>query len=554
MKEASHSDNVYARRITDGEVIHISVVERKDTGRGPGYYCLGCDRRLQAVLTVIDNRMNFFRHDAEAVKGKPKCTYSDETYRHKLAKDLLQLAKRIKVPNLYKYSLDKENPRKYLIKESHYVEAAVVLNEHYIYENEAGEIACSRNKEIETTKSLFMKPDVLFLDSDGKPILIIELVATNKPNKEKLIKLKRLGIDAVQVRIPKESPQAIELAFKHTDNTFWLYNYEEDNARDIPFSNTHSEGISQLDINQRAFFEENYFCRSTQIGNLIRQINRLLESKHYKETISGFRSEIQRVEENTASHRGRLDGLRGKFSERGIEQHSERREKLTEKQREFQVYSRDLERRYYAKARELELEESLLEQGIAEIELQGKELNSRGTSARKSIEEEEDAIDRIRRQSEELPGIYRDIQADFERRTEQATIEAESVEGLSRRVQSAIESEPKTLGPKENELEREIEAESGRIEAESGRIEAEISKVDREIKQLESKARTIEGTFSRQYPTNREEYIRRIEDGSYQRSKWFNTEHAKLREFTDAIEVYRTLNEELTILETKNRN
>lgn len=465
MTEPNHEENVYALRAYDEKTIHISEVLRKDTGRGPGYFCLGCKRRLQAVLSDIENRKKFFRHDAKAVKGQPKCTYSDETYRHKLSKEIIQLLGKVKVPNLYKYFLDGQTPRKYLIQESTFIEASKILIENYLYEDKNGKINYSREIDTENGNYLFIKPDVIFLDSNGNPILIIELVATYKPKNDKLVKLKRLGINAIQIKIPKDSPESIQNAFTQTTNTVWIYNEQEESFT-LPVSGAHSEGISEFDGIQRSFFEENFTCRQAQIRNLIRGIERLLESKHYTNTVKDLRSEIQRVERNTETLRERLDGLREKFSERGIEQYSERRKELTKKQREFQFYSSDLERRYITKVRELETEEGILEQDIGEIEFQKNELNTRGTSTRRIIREEENALDRIRQQIEELPGIYGDIQSDLERRTEQAKIEAESVEDLSRRLQSAVESERESLGPKENELEREIEAESGRIDAE----------------------------------------------------------------------------------------
>ena len=44
-----------------------------------------------------------FAYDPKDAENKGKCSFSDETYRHQLAKDSLQYIKQIKVPALYKY-------------------------------------------------------------------------------------------------------------------------------------------------------------------------------------------------------------------------------------------------------------------------------------------------------------------------------------------------------------------------------------------------------------------------------------------------------------------
>ena len=45
-----------------------------------------------------------FAYDPKDAENKGKCSFSDETYRHQLAKDSLQYIKQITVPALYKYS------------------------------------------------------------------------------------------------------------------------------------------------------------------------------------------------------------------------------------------------------------------------------------------------------------------------------------------------------------------------------------------------------------------------------------------------------------------
>lgn len=96
MPDYNEENNVYANNVK-GKVIHISEA---CSGR-KGYFCLGCERELQAIISKIENRISYVRHDLKAVKNQKKCTYSDETYRHKLAKEILQRIKKIKVPVVY---------------------------------------------------------------------------------------------------------------------------------------------------------------------------------------------------------------------------------------------------------------------------------------------------------------------------------------------------------------------------------------------------------------------------------------------------------------------
>ena len=183
MEENRHENNVYAFDIKNIPK-HISEVE---SGK-KGYYCMGCGREMQAKKGGI--LTHHFAHDPKDILKKGKCIYSDETYRHKLAKEILQRIKQIKVPNLYKYpSLGIEGkPNK--LREAWTVVASTVKNELTFYEDENGTICYGRDIVFEgTEKFLLIKPDVTFFDKDENPILLIEIVATHKIDKNKLIKI-----------------------------------------------------------------------------------------------------------------------------------------------------------------------------------------------------------------------------------------------------------------------------------------------------------------------------------------------------------------------------
>ena len=91
-----HDNNVYAHDLQN-RVKHISEVA---SGK-KGYHCMGCTREMQAKKG--EKYAHHFAHDPKDVENKGKCSFSDETYRHQLAKDALQYIKQIKVPALYKY-------------------------------------------------------------------------------------------------------------------------------------------------------------------------------------------------------------------------------------------------------------------------------------------------------------------------------------------------------------------------------------------------------------------------------------------------------------------
>ncbi len=191
--------NVYALNVK-GEDIHISDAH---SGR-QGYFCRGCLREMQAVKPAKINYVHYFRHDAKAVAGQPKCTNSDETYRHKIGKEILQRIKRLKVPDVYKYPPRGHAGLPNLLVKSQFIEAHYVQNELTFYENEFSEICFGNDKNVSIDERyLTVRPDLTFFNHKDEPILFIEIIATHGIKPDKLAKLKRLGIDTVQVIIGK---------------------------------------------------------------------------------------------------------------------------------------------------------------------------------------------------------------------------------------------------------------------------------------------------------------------------------------------------------------
>ena len=219
----SKEQNEYAKNVK-GEPIFILEAE---SGR-KGYLCIGCGEEMEAVRKIKNiHHKSYFRHCAKDVEIERKCTFSNQDYRHRLAIDILQRTKRIKVPNLYKYAPD--GSQAILLEETQFIEAHSVRAELTFYEDDEAKVHWGKNPETDN-KNLLIRPDVTFFDIHGKPILLIEIVVSHKLDDEKKAKIKRLGIDTIQITIPKDSPENIANNFLVTKNTKWVFNHVEQNT------------------------------------------------------------------------------------------------------------------------------------------------------------------------------------------------------------------------------------------------------------------------------------------------------------------------------------
>lgn len=477
MESKYDDNNVYARNVKE-DVIHVSDAE---SGR-KGYFCLGCDHELEAVISKLQNRISYFRHVPLNVKIERKCVYSDETHRHKIAKRLLLELKYIKVPPVYKYAPKGSDGLGMFIKDSVLVEASSALPEQTFYEDENGNIKWGSNPEIDE-RYLLIKPDVTFFDEQGEPLLFIELEATNKISPEKKAKLNKLGINTVRVKVPKDSPASIEESFRNTNRTLWVYNYDEERTEYVYVPSEDSEGLSQIDEQQRLLFEESAKCRSAEIRSLIRSIERCLESKSYFTTERELREELSRVEGNTEEHQAKLDNLRREYEARVLKaiepqvlEFNTKYKQFKQEEREFEVESADLERRYFKKIGEIGNEQASINR-ITEGEIQdsnGGESyfeRSRGQISRLTEElrleigREELQIKSIEREETGLPERYSQLREStiygFESYQEYESGEMENLEREQTELPEKFEREEANLPIefrfKEEELRREFE-------------------------------------------------------------------------------------------------
>lgn len=360
------------------------------------------------------------------------------------------------------------------------IEAHRVDREVTIFEDEEGNIHYGNNDKVDE-RFLWIRPDAIFYDKDDKPILLLEFVVTHKPDITKLNKLQRLGINTVQIIVPKRPESELEKEISKPSKVKWTYNEIESNTEYIPVPQSNTEGLPSIDEEQRQLFEESFSCRSVQIGNLIRTINRCLESQSYRRTEQLFEQEIQRIEKATREHQSRLDEIQGSIESEIYSELGNRREELERGEEEFQKYYSDLEKRYFAKRDELEQEQEYTNGDIKfRYEVGRTEVDIRKEFARKEkeigdgydFEEGVISIDeeRIRNEIIGISGDEEKIRAIIE---ENRTFE-ESYSGIEGSIRTEFEvlekSEQENFEQLRNELESKIKS-FGELKAE---IEAGI--------------------------------------------------------------------------------
>lgn len=459
----NEQDNDWANNL-EGTPIHISQAE----SGAKGYYCLGCDKEMQAVKRKITHYQSYFRHHVKDVdNSKVECVHASREYREKLAFFYFMRTKQITVPAVYKYPPKGVDGQPYLVQEKQTITAHRVDKEVTIFEDEEGNIHWN-NKEKVDDRFLWIRPDAVFYDKDDKPILLLEFVVTHKPDRDKLNKLQRLGINTVQIIVPKLSETELEKEICKPSKVKWTYNEIESNTEYVPVSKGNSEGVPSIDDIQKKLFEESYTCRAVQIGNLIRTINRCLESQSYRGTEQLFEQEIQRIEKATREHQSRLDEIQEGIENEIYSELGNRREEVDKGKEEFRKYCSGLEKRYNTKKNEIRAEEEHTDREIEfrhnigeskdeinrEFERKTRELEFEETdidATREVFTREEESIIRFieenRAIEESYAGGKESIRAEFKalEKSEQERFE---------QLRNELESKIKTFG----ELKAEIEA------------------------------------------------------------------------------------------------
>lgn len=460
MAKSKETDTDWARTFKQ-EYVHIDSAE---SGRN-NYFCLGCGKEVIAHKQIKNPHwQSYFRHYAKDVnRDLTECVVASKQYRERLAEQILHRLKKLKVPAVLKSPPKGVEGTAMLLQEPQEIIAHTVRAQLSFYEDENGKIKWGKNPDLKD-RYLLIRPDVTFFDAKDNPILFVEFVITHKLDIEKTLKLKRLGIDTVQIIIPKKPEPEIEKTLTSSRAIKWVYNEKETNIEYIQPAEGNSGGIYELDEDQRKLFEESFRCRSNQIGNLIRSIKRCYRSEPYRRTERNFEQEISRVEEATERAESRLADLEegiGREISSGIENRFRVEvETLEREEKKHQDYRRRLEERY----RELESEYYSEKNRLAEEET--------------ALEKEQRDISESIRRGEQPGEAERNLREEF----------AAAEEELNREIKE-VEFEIENLQQKERRFDRDLESEEREVVQSEVRARSQFRKSK---EKLENQTRDIE--------------------------------------------------------------
>ncbi|CAA0154231.1 conserved hypothetical protein [Tenacibaculum maritimum] len=507
MLKEDNKDNDWAKDIK-GNYVYINDVEKGLKG----YYCLGCGGEMLAVKGNM-NKHHFRHHAKDVNRDIRECLIANRQYREKIAKSILNRLKSIKVPRLFKYPPKEVEGSPMLLKEIEIIKAAYTKAELTFYETEEGNIKWGKNPDIDK-RYLLIRPDVVFFDKENNPILFVEFVIAHKVPPEKIVKLHRIGINSVQIIIPKTSEEEIEKTLKSSRKFKWIYNEVEANTNYIPVSKGSSETILSIDEEQRGIFQKSFSCISTEINGLIRVIKKCIQSEQYRGTKQLFESEISRVEKNRKREEQRLEEM-----ERDSREEAYKRNRV-EEERVRSRYRR-LEARYNKKREKLESRRSEIENSFeahhsdyrANENFQRK--IERKESEIKRIEELKDKILREGKLNEER--IRREVQNDFDKKIEREKSEIKRIDGdrdnVEERIGAEIEREIRDIERKIQYLRFQEETVEGSIFEEfREKIEFEEAEIDRFKREEENFEGKVREEFDREVENSPGKLTKRIRD------------------------------------------
>ena len=561
------NESLYAYDLNN-KIIYIGDVLQDNNGLGPGYFCLGCKKQMQAVLPKT-KVAKYFRHHVAKNSPENRCTFSQESHRHFLSKTFLKDLNKIKVPSVYKYP-ELENDPIYQIEEPYFVNAHSVVLEKAVFEDENGKVQLVRKDKIDK-KYLYFIPDAILLNEKNDPILLVEFVATHKPDQEKLMKLKRLGIDAVQVNVPRSSPEDIKNNLLISKNTKWLFNYEEQRTDYLQISKKDSRRVYNVDELQKSLFEEGYKCRSAQLGELIRSIEKILESESYRTIEQNLESEIRRVTEASERAESELEGLREQHGRSGIERHQKRRNSIEESESDFYSKTSNLERRYHEKRYRDEEEIRAIEEQTERVRADIRAFEYK-SNPEESIRAEQEIQRGLKDELEDLSWKQNELQQSFERDKGKLQIEDEREQQSIRRefdISSAREQQIKNdLQQKlssipddnERELQKSIRSFDSAREGIKRRIAGTREKrntigeiLRREQNKIESELSVKIERTERTNDKIRKDRLQKLYNGDFEGALLNQNTHERIPKLKELTKLYSNRLEILNRLDQKNQ-
>lgn len=301
-------------KIIDGSTLHISNAK----SGANGYFCPGCNSVM--IANKCRKRSSFYRHHPKDVEKHKKCTFSNEEYRRKLAKEILQIIKQIKVRPVY-IPIPEEHGGGYAkIRKSQIISADSVLIGRFLYENENGEIDIDHT--FDPAKTLLLRTDAILLDHFDNPILFVIFKSKEKITESIKSNIISLAINTVEVTIPENfNAEQIEKIFYDSKYTKWIYNDEQRTTKYNP--NSERSGASNgddVDVEGAIpEFEETYNCTAVAIKNVIRRIRKFMGSAEFQEGERTVGNEIARIGEDTerleAEYQRRIDDARSSIDD-----------------------------------------------------------------------------------------------------------------------------------------------------------------------------------------------------------------------------------------------
>lgn len=265
------------------------------SGRGD-YFCRSCKNEMVAVHRKIPRAMSYFRHYVPDPTSRKKCTYSDFEERVKVALELLQQSKSIKVPSIYMYPPDGSDGPPYKISAPKDIKAYKILTSRYFYEDSDQNLHWGDERQISELKFL-LKADAVLFDQKDEILLLVVFAKSHAMNNDLKDRILCLRINTVQITLPRESVEGIGKVFQKTHHTKWLYNKDYATTKYVRLPDGHSDGIPEVDELQRRFFEENFYCRRSQITRAVRKITKYLESQQYRDAEDTIRAQIERIDQ-----------------------------------------------------------------------------------------------------------------------------------------------------------------------------------------------------------------------------------------------------------------
>lgn len=299
-----------------GNEIHI----RDAPSGAKGYYCRSCGAEMAAHQKRRRNEAHF-QHRPRFAGEVFDCLWSNESYRHKTAKRLIQQSGQLKLPALHALRPDDYEGPVPRILEAEVFFAHEALVERCVFEDSQGRPRFAHALEYDedpSDKVLLVRPDLVFRNADGHPVLFVEICVTHTPDDRKLARLMRLQVPTVEIQIPGCNSEK-ELAHFLTHNTShsrWLYHpkqyvYQPD--LDNPLS-TGRRGRGTVSNKRRLFGLESLKCRIIRVEDALRGVRKFLAGVEHTERRTAATARLAELGAEETRLEGIVHDKQGKLS------------------------------------------------------------------------------------------------------------------------------------------------------------------------------------------------------------------------------------------------